>query len=75
LNPLHEIFEPSYIPEKGQKGRRGIRYILENEDIANLFDNMTLSSLKNRKASNANTLNINSIYDNSYEESNKNVPS
>jgi hypothetical protein len=44
LNPLHEIFEPSYIPEKGQKGRRGIRYNLEKEDIADLFDNMTLSS-------------------------------
>jgi hypothetical protein len=27
LNPLHIIFEPQYIPVKGQKGRRGNRYI------------------------------------------------
>ena len=51
---------------------RRIRYIPKKEDIVNLFDNLTLSSSKNRIGLNANTQNLNFIYENSYEKSNKN---
>ena len=36
LNPQHQIFDPEYIPSKGQRGRRGIRYIPKDEDF--IFD-------------------------------------
>ena len=68
LNPQHEIFEPQYIPEKGQKGRRGIRYYPETQELADLFEEMTLSSTKNGKQPNDINPIFSSIYENSLDK-------
>jgi hypothetical protein len=33
LDPLHQIFEPDYVPPSSHRGRRGIRYIPTAEDL------------------------------------------
>ena len=33
LDPLHQIFEPDYIPPFNHRGRRGTRYIPTSEDL------------------------------------------
>ena len=33
LDPLHQIFEPEYIPPLSHRGRRGKRYVPTAEDL------------------------------------------
>jgi hypothetical protein len=57
------------MPEKGQNGRRGIRYYPETAELADLFEEMTLSSTKKGKQPNDVNPIFSSIYESSHEKS------